>query len=170
MKKAHALSAKPAASAPRFYACGVFFSAPEAWQDRTVHAFVGPRLEDGLPVAKSRYSLKVNPSVSIVSLGAMDLSAAIEAMPPPKEVDDLTVLAEGRKTEAYGEVFERVVRYTEPIEELAVQQSLRLVALGGEVFALTFSCTASAFNRQYDLFADLAQAFVAEKQRDKGRG
>jgi hypothetical protein len=163
MSKAGRKRADAGETPQQFYACGVYLAVPSDWRDRTIHAFVGPPEGRDPRVARSRRAAAVNPSVSISTLGRSTLTEAIRAMPPPSEAMDMTILGESQHVEPWGRLFERVIRFSEPVENRVVQQSLRLVEVSGEVFALTFSSPASDFNRQYDVFAKLAASFVTQK-------
>ena len=126
------------------------FALPDTWAGQGVFTMTDPTSDDGGPVTR----------IVVVSLGAKDLATAVAAVPPPAELDDLTVLyAQFREGEGL-RFFERVVRFADPTTDAPVQQSVRIVAIGGESYALLFSTAAYRFRDAYPTFSDFARTFV----------
>lgn len=132
------------------------FALPENWEGRGVFTMTDPSSDDGGPVTR----------IVVVSLGSKDLAAAVAAVPPPADLDDLTILfAQFREGEGL-RFFERVVRFADPTSEAPIQQSVRIVAIGGESYALVFSTAAYRFQEAYRTFSEFARTFV---RRAEGR-
>lgn len=147
----------------QFTACGVTFELPDGWEDRSVHQFVAatPAYQGaGEPSANA----PLETSISVTRLGPTTLERAVSGLTAP-EAEEVTVLrAERRQTDS-GEYYERVIRFSDPVRGGAVQQSLRLIELGGQVYALGFIARPADFNEAYRLFSMAAEQFASQKRK-----
>jgi hypothetical protein len=142
--------------------------APEGWSDTTVQTFTGP---DKGPKAGVLNDPRLRASITVAEVhGTSSIDEAVRANPPPMGVERLTVVYEQMREGERGRFFERVIRFAEPFAETAVQQSLRIVEVGGKVYALSLSCAASEFKREYESFARAVTSFITGRLAEGGKG